>query len=134
MDNRCEPFVADCAVRLATDLIAHRWDPVVLLTLRSGPHRRVDLLSRIGNVSDKVVAEALRRLTTNGLVTREIAEDRTITYRLSDLGASLADGPLAALGEWAIEHGEDVLAAQERNRAATGRPEVWRSRLVPGIS
>jgi DNA-binding HxlR family transcriptional regulator len=118
MDDRCEPFIADCAVRLATDLMAHRWDPVVLLALRSGRRRRVELVTVIGEISDKVLTEALRRLTANGLVTRDTADDRAITYGLSELGASLANGPMAALGQWAVEHGEQVLAAQERNRGA----------------
>ena len=114
MDGPCVPFVSDCAVRLATDLLAHRWDPVVLVTLRQGPRRRADLLAEAGGMSDKVLTEALRRLGHNGLVERERAPGGAVTYALTPLGRSLAEGPMVALGVWAAEHGEAVVAAQSR--------------------
>ncbi|WP_377273770.1 winged helix-turn-helix transcriptional regulator [Peterkaempfera sp. SMS 1(5)a] len=127
MNNHCPPFVADCAVRLAADLIAHTWDPVVLMALRAGKRRRIDLLSGIAGVSDKVLTQTLRRLHANGLIVRiATSADRSVAYELSELGGSLADGPLAALGQWAIDHADQVLAAQEHhstgigNRAALG--------------
>ena len=116
MDDVCQPFVSDCAVRLATDLLAHTWDPVVLVALRAGPRRRTDLLSGVGGISDKVLSEALRRLMFNGLLKRSAGgSDRAVTYELTDLGESLANGPIAALGSWAVEHGDEVLAAQAAN-------------------
>jgi DNA-binding HxlR family transcriptional regulator len=122
VNDECPPFVADCGVRLATDLLAHRWDPVVLMALRAGRRRRLDLLAGIGGLSDKVLYETLRRLVSNGLVTRISAEgDRAVAYELSALGDGLANGPLAALGRWAAENGDEILAAQQRHdRAADG--------------
>jgi DNA-binding HxlR family transcriptional regulator len=104
-----EPFVGDGEqddVRIGTELIAHTWDPVVLMALRFGPQRRGELLVAIGGISDKVLAEALRRLLGSRLIARGDA------YALTPLGASLVEGPLAALASWAVEHGEAVLAAQ----------------------
>ena len=109
----CEPFAADCRVRLATDLLAHRWDPVVLMALSTGARRRAELLEGMGGVSDKVLTEALRRVRSHGLVTRrEAPGDRAVRYELTELGRSLVDGPLAALARWAVDHADDVLAAQ----------------------
>ncbi|MEA2280186.1 MAG: hypothetical protein QOK21_793, partial [Solirubrobacteraceae bacterium] len=42
MNDDCQPFVADCSVRLATDLLAHTWDPVLLMALRGGRRRRIE--------------------------------------------------------------------------------------------
>ena len=113
MTDDCPPFVADCGVRLATDLLAHRWDPVVLMALRTGRRRRIELLAVIRGISDKVLSETLRRLISNGLITRiSTAADRTVAYELSDLGESLANGPMVALGRWAMEHGDQILAAE----------------------
>lgn len=121
MNDHCLPFAADCAVRLAADLIAHTWDPVVLMALRVGRLRRIDLLSGIAGVSDKVLTQTLRRLHANGLITRVTTPaDRSVAYELSELGGSLADGPLAALGQWAIDHADQVLAAQEHHSAGAG--------------
>jgi DNA-binding HxlR family transcriptional regulator len=115
MNEECQDFAADCRVRLATDLLAHRWDPVVLLALKAGRRRRVDLLGAIGGISDKVLFQALSRLTANGLVKRVASSgDRAVAYELSELGESLTEGPLAALGRWATDRGDEVLAAQDR--------------------
>ena len=106
-DHACVPFVSDCHVRIATELIAHTWDPVVLMALRPGPRRRGELLTAIGGISDKVLADPLRRLLANGLLMRGGA------YDLTPLGRSLVEGPLTALAHWAVAHGDDVLAAQQ---------------------
>ena len=104
--DRCEPFVSDCAIRLATDLLTHRWDPVVLAALRAGPQRRSGLLAAIGDVSDKSLTDALRRLVGSGLVERG---QHPAAYRLTELGESFVGGPLAALGTWAVAHGHRVV-------------------------
>ncbi|MHA6761954.1 winged helix-turn-helix transcriptional regulator [Streptacidiphilus sp. PAMC 29251] len=115
MNDECQPFVADCAVRLATDLLAHTWDPVVLMALRAGRRRRIDLLGDLVGISDKVLSQTLRRLAAHGLITRiTTTTDRTVAYELSALGESLANGPLAALGHWAVEHADQVLMAQQQ--------------------
>jgi DNA-binding HxlR family transcriptional regulator len=119
VNDDCQPFVADCTVRLATDLLAHTWDPVVLMALRAGRRRRIELLAESGGISDKVLSESLRRLIANGLITRvTTTADRAVAYELSDLGDSLANGPMAALAGWAIDHGDQVLAAQQESRSA----------------
>ncbi|GAB2847132.1 hypothetical protein GCM10022221_53080 [Actinocorallia aurea] len=121
MNDDCPPFAADCAVRLAADLIAHTWDPVVLMALRAGGRRRMDLLDGIAGISDKVLTQALHRLHANGLITRiATPADRSVAYQLSELGRGLADGPLAALGQWSIEHADQILAAQERHAPRIG--------------
>jgi DNA-binding HxlR family transcriptional regulator len=117
--DHCEPFVADCQLRLATDLVAHTWDPVVLSALRAGPRRRRDLLTGIGGISDKALTQAITRLSASGLIERTVDTTRAATYQLSELGASLAHGPLAALARWAAEHGSTVQAARERAASPT---------------
>jgi DNA-binding HxlR family transcriptional regulator len=127
VNDDCSPFAADCAVRLAADLIAHTWDPVVLMALRAGRRRRIDLLGGIAGVSDKVLTQTLRRLHGNGLIVRiATPADRSVAYELSELGGSLADGPLAALGQWAIDHADQVLAAQEHHSTGIDNRAVVR--------
>jgi DNA-binding HxlR family transcriptional regulator len=121
MTDECQPFVTDCALRLATDLLAHTWDPVVLMALRNGRRRRLDLLADLAGASDKVLSQTLRRLISHGLITRiSTTADRAVAYELSDLGDSLANGPLAALGHWAVEHADQVLLAQQRHNNPPG--------------
>ncbi|MFD9887949.1 winged helix-turn-helix transcriptional regulator [Amycolatopsis sp. NPDC059027] len=107
-------FLADCRTRLAFDLVANTWNPVVLWALRKGPQRPSLLRRRIGGISTKVLTETLRRLEYSGLVIRRAVDTPSrVEYALTELGASLL-GPIEAFGHWAAEHGDDVMAAQER--------------------
>jgi len=123
MDDDCDrqgpgtELLADCRLRAATELFAHTWDPIVLAGLKAGPRRRGDLLDAVGGISDKVLTETLRRLIANGLIERRRypAAPPRVEYRLSALGASLVDGPLRELGRWTIQHGDELLEAQERS-------------------
>ena len=112
MEENCETFVSDCHVRAAVELINHSWDPVVLSALRLGPIRRSNLLRRIAGVSDKVLTESLRRLSSRGLITKTVngSPRDSAVYALTALGTSFASGPLAQLAEWAAENQAELSA------------------------
>ncbi|MFJ4623433.1 winged helix-turn-helix transcriptional regulator [Streptomyces sp. NPDC088812] len=118
-DAHCYESVADCRLRAATDLFAHTWDPVVLAALRPGPRRRRALHVAIGGISDKVLTDSLHRLLASGLIERHPRAEAPprVDYALTDLGQSLVEGPMMALGRWAIEHGDELLEAQESSTA-----------------
>jgi DNA-binding HxlR family transcriptional regulator len=109
IEANCQTFISDCHVRAAAELINHAWDPVVLSALRLGPTRRNELLLRIGDISDKVLTESLRRLRARALVTKVLRAQppsgrQGAVYQLSLLGESFANGPLAYLAQWAADH------------------------------
>ncbi|MEV4804526.1 helix-turn-helix domain-containing protein [Nonomuraea sp. NPDC049421] len=108
-------FLADCQARLAFDLLGNTWNAVVLWALRHGPRRPGELRDTIGGISTKVLTETLRRLEYNGLVTRHAYAEAPprVEYELTALGRSLLP-PIAAFGEWAFDHADEVLDAQDR--------------------
>ncbi len=111
-----DAFLADCRARLAFDLLANTWNAVVLWALRHGPRRPGALREHIGGISPKVLTETLRRLESNGLVERTAYAEAPprVEYALTPLGRTLL-GPIDAFGAWAFEHGDEVMAAQERH-------------------
>ncbi|GAA3041509.1 helix-turn-helix domain-containing protein [Streptomyces lactacystinicus] len=113
-----QELLADCPARLAFDLLAHTWDPVVLWALRHGPVRPHQLVRRIGGISPKVLNQCLHRLRDAGLVERlpRPGTPPHVDYALTPLGRTLLT-PLTALGAWAADHGDAVTTAQAR---ATG--------------
>lgn len=124
-----EPFAADCRARIAVEVLANRWDSVVIYVLgESGPMRPRALQARIGGISPKVLNDALRRLTYNGLVQRRRYAEAPprVDYALTEAGTALLT-PIRALGAWAAAYGDDVLAAQDcfhrRQRASDGPPD-----------
>lgn len=108
-------FLADCHARLAFDLLANTWNAVVLWALRHGAERPVALREHIGGISAKVLTETLRRLEFNGLVERRAygGAPPRVEYELTSLGRSLIP-PIEVLSDWAFEHGDEVMGAQER--------------------
>jgi DNA-binding HxlR family transcriptional regulator len=91
-DITCLELIEDCRLRAATELLTHSWDPVVLAALRDRPLRRHQLRTAIGGSSEKVLTEALRRISDNGLVTRlRYAEaPPRVDYALTTLGESFS--------------------------------------------
>lgn len=111
-----DAYLADCRARLAFDLLSNTWNPVLIWVLRNGPRRPGELRERIGGISSKVLTETLRRLEFNGLVERHAYAEAPprVEYELTALGRTLL-GPIDAFGAWAFEHGDEVMAAQDRN-------------------
>ncbi|GAB3851845.1 winged helix-turn-helix transcriptional regulator [Dactylosporangium cerinum] len=110
-------YTADCRARIAFEVLANRWDSVVVFTLAElGPTRPRVLAERIGGIGPKVLNDALRRLECNGLVQRRRYAEAPprVDYELTEAGAALIE-PMRAMGAWAVQHGDAVLAAQERS-------------------
>ncbi|MEN3535821.1 helix-turn-helix domain-containing protein [Microbispora sp. ZYX-F-249] len=109
-------YTSDCRARLAFEVLANRWDSVVVYTLgEAGPMRPRRLLARIGGIGPKVLNEALRRLEYNGLVERRAYAEAPprVDYALTEAGAALL-APMRAMGRWAASYGDAVLDAQDR--------------------
>ncbi|MEU8779441.1 helix-turn-helix domain-containing protein [Streptomyces sp. NPDC048606] len=107
---------ADCRARVAFEVLANRWDSVVVFTLgQSGPMRPRALVARIGGISPKVLNQALRRLEYNGLVERRAYAEAPprVDYHLTEAGTALLT-PMRAMGAWAARYADDVLDAQDR--------------------
>ncbi|MFF5208473.1 winged helix-turn-helix transcriptional regulator [Streptosporangium sp. NPDC000396] len=109
-------YTSDCRARLAFEVLANRWDSVVVYTLgETSPMRPRELVARIGGIHPKVLNEALRRLEYNGLVERRAYAEAPprVDYALTEAGVALL-GPMRAMGVWAARYGDAVLNAQDR--------------------
>ena len=114
-ERMTESFLADCRARLAFDVLAHTWTPVVLFGLAAGPRRPGELRAAIGGVSPKVLTQALRRMERDGLVSRRRygGAPPRVEYVLTSAGRALLEA-VRPLGDWAVLHGDAVLDAQEK--------------------
>ncbi|MFC4909217.1 winged helix-turn-helix transcriptional regulator [Actinomadura gamaensis] len=114
-----DELIVDCQLRAGLELLAHTWDPLVIVALRDEPLRRRAVKDALGGVSDKVLTEALHRLLANGLITRRSFAEAPprVEYALTPLGRTLLDGPLKAMGRWLNQHADELLTAQEAAQA-----------------
>ena len=102
-------------VRPVLDKIADKWTIMILTVICPKPSRFNDLKRRLDGITHKALADALKRLERNGLVTRTVLPTQPIgvEYAITPLGHSLRE-PFEALCAWAEANGDQVEAATRR--------------------
>jgi DNA-binding HxlR family transcriptional regulator len=99
-------------VRRLVDAIGDKWALLCLYALEDGPVRFNALERRLTGVSQKVLAQTLRKLEKLGIVTRTVFAEvpPRVDYELSPLGRTLQ--PLtSAMCEWSREHAHRLSAS-----------------------
>jgi DNA-binding HxlR family transcriptional regulator len=91
-----------CSVARALDVIGDRWTLLIVRELLiRGPSRYTDLQYGLPGIATNLLADRLRDLEAEGIVTKEVAPPpiATTLFRLTPRGEAL-DSVLAALGRW----------------------------------
>lgn len=99
-------------VRPVLDKIADKWTILILTVICPKPSRFNEIKRRLDGITHKALADALKRLERNGLVTRTVLPTQPIgvEYAITPLGHSLRE-PFEALCAWAATNGEKIDAA-----------------------
>lgn len=107
-------MLAACPSRTSLAKIANKWTAMIVIALSNGPQRFGTIRDNVGGISGKVLAETLRDLERDGILTRTSYDQMPprVEYELTPLGMTLRE-PLAALGLWAEQHIEEVLDARD---------------------
>lgn len=107
-------MVASCPSRTSLARIANKWTAMIVIALSAGPLRFGAVREAVGGISGKVLADTLRDLERDGILSRTAYNQMPprVEYELTPLGCSLQE-PLTALGRWAEKNIPDVLAARE---------------------
>lgn len=90
-----------CGVTAAIAVIDGKWKTPLLWLMEAGPQRPGELRRRLDGLSEKVLTQALREMEADGLVHREVYDERPLRteYSLTPFGQDLADA-LAPLSDW----------------------------------
>ena len=105
----------DCPIRDILDRVGDRWSMLVLCTLsKSGTLRFSALKASIEDISQRMLAQTLRRLEQDGLLSRTVypTNPPRVEYALTPLGKSLLD-PVWELVRWAKQNHRRVLDAHK---------------------
>ncbi|MEV4777187.1 winged helix-turn-helix transcriptional regulator [Microbacterium sp. LWH12-1.2] len=107
-------MLATCPSRTSLARVANKWTAMIVIALSEGAARFGTIRDRVGGISAKVLAETLRDLERDGLLTRTAYDQMPprVEYELTPLGLTLRE-PLTALGRWAENHIAEVLVARE---------------------
>lgn len=94
-------MTAACPSREVLKHVTSRWGVLVLMALQDGTLRFSQLRRRIGGVSERMLAQTLHWLESDGLVTRTAHEvvPPHVDYALTDLGEDAARH-VTALADW----------------------------------
>src|SRR4029079_3747922 len=86
----------------AVELIGGRWTGAVIQLLFRGRMRFAELRTAIPYISDRMLAERLRELETEGIVNRLVVPETPVRveYELTEKGRALEQA-LSAVGKWA---------------------------------
>ncbi len=106
--------LADLArARPVLDSIADKWTVLILTVLCPKPSRFNQIKRRLDPITHKALADALKRLERNGLVTRTVLPTQPVgvEYAITSLGGSLRQ-PFELLCDWALVHGGELERAQ----------------------
>lgn len=86
----------------AVELIGRRWTGAIIRILQHGPARFSAIATAIPEMSDRMLAERLRELEQEGIVTRLVIPETPVRveYELTAKGKAL-DAAFCAIAEWA---------------------------------
>ncbi|WP_285241212.1 winged helix-turn-helix transcriptional regulator [Arthrobacter sp. G.S.26] len=107
-------MVSTCPSRTSLAKIANKWTAMIVIALSAGPLRFGEVRQTVDGISGKVLADTLRDLERDGIVSRTSYDQMPprVDYELTTLGRSLHE-PLVALGRWAETHIAEVMAARD---------------------
>jgi DNA-binding HxlR family transcriptional regulator len=96
------PHRSQCPVAVTLDVIGDKWSLIVVRDLLGGKSRFSELLASPEGVTTNILADRLRRLEAEGIVTRAPYQERPCryAYQLTEKGRALAP-VLTAICSWA---------------------------------
>ncbi len=109
-----DAFLADCPTRGILERLAEKWTMLALTALQDGPTRFGALQRRIQGVSQKMLTKTLRKLESDGLITRQVFDEMPlrVEYTLTPLGSECAV-LVAQIKRWAEANMHQINAANQ---------------------
>jgi len=104
-----------CPIRNVLDELGNKWSLLVMLSLQ-GRHRRfMEVKRSIGDITQRVLTQTLRKLERDGYVKRQVypTSPPAVEYWLTPMGESLLE-PIAGLVAWANAHFDEVMDSRQR--------------------
>ncbi|WP_300506786.1 helix-turn-helix domain-containing protein [uncultured Duncaniella sp.] len=100
-----------CKAAPMLEWLGNKWALVVLVKISEGePMRFNELYRNIPSVSEKVLSQVLKQLTTDGIIDRQLYPDvpPRVEYSITDLGKTLLPH-VKALMKWGQDNFEQIM-------------------------
>ncbi len=88
----------------AVELLGRRWNGAIVQALLAGSVRYHEIRAAVPDISDRMLAERLRELESEGVLDRRVVPSSPVRveYELTPKGRALQDA-VAAIARWAEE-------------------------------
>lgn len=106
-----------CKAAPILEWIGNKWTLAVLLKISENePVRFNELYRNIPLVSEKVLSQVLKQLTTDGIIDRQLFADVPphVEYRISDLGKTLLPHVESLIG-WGQSHFDQIMINRKKH-------------------
>lgn len=106
-----------CKAAPMLEWLGNKWAMVVLVKISENePVRFNELYRNIPSVSEKVLSQVLKQLTTDGIIERQLYPDvpPRVEYSITDLGKTLLPH-VEALIKWGQENFELIMQNRQNN-------------------
>jgi DNA-binding HxlR family transcriptional regulator len=120
--RRGDVFSERCPSREVLKHVTSRWGMLILVALSGGTHRFSDLRRKVGGVSERMLAQTLQWLVSDGFVRRKSypVVPPHVEYSLTPLGVEVGQR-VAALADWIEVNLKDILdRSQEKGKPGHG--------------
>lgn len=107
-----------CPSHTVLDTLSSKWVYLTVCALRDGTKRHGELTRKLEGISPKMLAQTLRELERDGIVSRKAYAviPPKVEYTLTPLGMNLS-ALLADIRIWSEQHVPDILAARAEYEA-----------------
>ena len=107
-----------CPSRTVLDHVTSRWGILILIALLDGTQRFSELGRRVSGVSEKMLAQTLQALESDGFVLRTVypTVPPKVEYSLTTLGTGVAE-QVKGLAFWVEKNLAKVLQCRARREA-----------------
>ena len=118
-DRRGDLYKADCPTRTVLNHVTSRWGSLILVMLLERTHRFSELARRIGGVSEKMLAQSLQVLESDGFVLRTVHPTipPKVEYSLTKLGREVSPH-IQALASWVEDNVSTIMTIREKRAKA----------------
>jgi DNA-binding HxlR family transcriptional regulator len=106
-------FMRTCPSHQVLETLSGKWTYLIVAALTQGRMRNAELQRKVAGISPKMLAQTLRTLERDGLVTRTVHAEvpPRVEYELTPLGTGLS-GLMTQIRHWAETHVPQIKAAR----------------------
>jgi DNA-binding HxlR family transcriptional regulator len=118
--QRGEVFAVECPSREILKHVTSRWAVLILVALMEGTHRFSDLRRKVGEVSEKMLAQTLQCLEKDGFISRVSLPvvPPHVEYSLTPMGEEVGR-KVESLADWIEENLSKILQVQQEGNGTT---------------